>query len=91
MVEQSVSVDLMADAIAALEADLWAKDDIIQAQYAEIQELRRHLDLATEGVKHWMRLANAGSAISFSDGRAAPAPVDVEAHLRQALSAAPRR
>jgi len=61
-----------------LNAAFRGKDDIIQAQYAEIQELRRHLDLATEGVKHWMRLANAGSAISFSDGRGSKVDVGTE-------------
>jgi hypothetical protein len=40
-------------AIAALEQSLREKDDIIAAQYAELTEARRQLELLREAVEHW--------------------------------------
>jgi hypothetical protein len=39
--------------IALLEQSMREKDDIIQAQYAELTEGRRQLELMREAVEHW--------------------------------------
>lgn len=39
--------------ISLLEQSMREKDNIIQAQYAELVVLRRQHELALEGVKHW--------------------------------------
>ncbi len=43
--------------IPTLERLLREKDDVLQAQYRELAECRRHLALAQEGVSHWRQRA----------------------------------
>jgi hypothetical protein len=46
------------DAIALLMRSLREKDDVIQAQYAELTEARRQLGLLREAVEHWKAKAS---------------------------------
>lgn len=48
-----------AAAINNLTQSLREKDDVIQAQYAELTEARRQLTLLREAVEHWKAKAEA--------------------------------